>query len=292
MSKELLQTVDVLLELGVITPARQTYHTTDLSIFKIMPKGNREIVPTHVNELERRFRRNILDVVIMVNERYEIIDGQHRYTALLRINKERVEAGLEPIAIEFIISKGYGVKECMELNGKSKNWNNSNIVRSKCSIGDKNYIHYRDFSNKYNLPHKETLAVLSGEKYSMKTCSDFKNGQFVVDSVSEAHKNAQMIRDIIDTGVVPIGRCEQGLGVYCSAILKIIHMDGYNHEEMVKKCGQFIKKNEVLPKYGNVVEPLLELEEIYNYHRRGERFNFMSEREKNRHYLKEARKKK
>ena len=58
------------------------YSTTNLNIFKFMDDGNRPIDKKHVNQLKDRLSEKQLRTIVIVNEIMEIIDGQHRYTAI------------------------------------------------------------------------------------------------------------------------------------------------------------------------------------------------------------------
>ena len=77
--------------------------TTDYSIFKKI-NGNRGISHSHVTKLTAAIaRRNLLQLFpIIVNEKMEIVDGQHRLWAAKRLKlpiyyEKMKEAGLEEI---------------------------------------------------------------------------------------------------------------------------------------------------------------------------------------------------
>lgn len=268
------------------------YYTTDTSIFKTMPVGNRTTSNSYVDELIERIRRKPLKMVIMVNRNFEIIEGQHRVKAVTFLNEEYKESGKPLVEIGFVVCENYGPGECLEYNGKRRNWTNSNTLKSKCDLGDVNYIIYDEFTKKYNLPHKELLSVLSGKEYGKKISDSFKNGLFVVGDIDQAHREAQMITEIVETNMIPLGVKSQPLGVYSTALQKIIRHEKYKHEDMINKLKMtYESRKEPLPKMGDTTGPILELEEIFNkYKRESDRVEFISVADKNKYILKNARK--
>ena len=55
--------------------------TTDYFLFKPI-NGNRNINRLHLSRLKKSIEENYLFTVIIVNENYEIIDGQHRFECI------------------------------------------------------------------------------------------------------------------------------------------------------------------------------------------------------------------
>lgn len=97
------------------------YQTTDYEMFKFL-KGNREINKTNEKNLEKNFGENGENYVmnpIIVNEKMEIIDGQHRFTALKKIGKP----------IHYIVVKGVGGDAAQRMNQVSLRWSLLNYVK-------------------------------------------------------------------------------------------------------------------------------------------------------------------
>ena len=61
-----------------------------------------------------------------MNEKLQIIDGQHRFTALKELG----------FPIEFIIDEGIGVKECRAINEDRRNWSTMDYVISYSKSGE------------------------------------------------------------------------------------------------------------------------------------------------------------
>ena len=145
----------------------KVYKTNDLSIFKTLD-GNRDIIQSHLKRLSKSMKNNKLFSPIIVNEKMEVIDGQHRLMASKINNSE----------IEYIIVKGYGLKEVQILNANSKNWNSDDYMNGYCDLGKEEYIKYREFKTKYGFGHSECQALLSNEANSslqpIFNCGEFK----------------------------------------------------------------------------------------------------------------------
>ena len=89
----------------------------------------------------------------MVNEKFEIIDGQHRFLISQELK----------LPINYIISKNYGLNEVQILNANMKNWTIVDYVNGYCDLGFKDYEIYREFINEYSFTNQVALVLLSGE---------------------------------------------------------------------------------------------------------------------------------
>jgi hypothetical protein len=266
------------------------YETTDLSIFKFMKEGNRPIDLDHVKQLKERMGEKFLRTIIIVNKFMEIIEGQHRYSAIKRINEENVIKGLPLISIEFVVCENYGVEECCEYNGKGKNWTNKNITEGGKILKIEEYEIYDEFVKKYNLPHNVTIGLLTGETTNAKNSYEFKNLKLKIVDINSSLDKANKIVEIVNTGIIPIGKSDQPISVFGLALLDIFNVDGYDHNRMVSKCKEYVQReNKSLRRLTNITEPLIEFEEVYNYKEKSKTL-FISEKKKNTYLFKQMRK--
>ena len=264
------------------------YKTDDLSIFKLMKKGNRPIDMEHVKQLKKRMGYKLLRTIIIVNEFFEVVEGQHRYTAIKKMNEENELNGDPLVPIEFVICVGYGIKECCEYNGKGKNWSNKNITEGAKILDIEEYKIYDEFIKTFNFPHNVTIGILTGQV--SKKSDDFKNLNLKVGDIDASFDRANKLNELVETGAIPIGKSDQPTSVFCLAMLDIFNMEGYNHDKMVHKCIEYVERTgKSLPKLSNIIEPLIEFEEIYN-HKEKFRVTFISEKKKTDYLLKQMRK--
>jgi hypothetical protein len=157
----------------------QVHTTTDYFLFKSI-EGNRNKNLLHINRLKKSMAENYLFTVIIINEKYEIIDGQHRFDVIRELK----------LPLHYIMCEGYGLKEVHILNQNSKTWNSDDYMDGYCNLGYKEYIIYSEFKNKYDLGHNETMTLLSGsiKKYDIEL---FYKGEFRV-------KSLQVAEDVIE----------------------------------------------------------------------------------------------
>ena len=116
----------------------QVHTTKDYSLFKTL-NGNRDVNQLHLTRLKESMKKNHLTTIIMVNEKFEIIDGQHRFLISQELK----------LPINYIISKNYGLNEVQILNANMKNWTIVDYVNGYCDLGYKDYEIYREFINEY-----------------------------------------------------------------------------------------------------------------------------------------------
>lgn len=163
---------------------RQVFTTTDYFMFKSI-NGNRELNQLHLNRLRQSIAKLYLFTVLIVNEFYQIIDGQHRFECLKEME----------LPINYVICEGYGLNEVHVLNQNSKTWNSDDYMNGYCELGNKDYIAYRNFKEKYNLPHNPCMILLMGGDNG-DLIKLFASGQFKINGLSKANKIAEMIEKI------------------------------------------------------------------------------------------------
>lgn len=116
----------------------KVYRTSDLTIFKQID-GNRVPNIQHIKRLADSIRVYGMKCnPILVNERMEVIDGQHRLMAAK-------EAGS---FVYYIVVDGYSLNEVHTLNLNQKNWTRKDFMDGYANMGIDSYIKLRDFVNK------------------------------------------------------------------------------------------------------------------------------------------------
>lgn len=117
----------------------QTYRTNDYSIFKRL-LGNREVKSARVNKIKTSIEKyGYIYNPIVINEKYEVIDGQGRLEALELLG----------LPVDFVVSEGTGLEECIALNASFTNWNMNDYIDSYCEMGNSNYILLDSLCKKY-----------------------------------------------------------------------------------------------------------------------------------------------
>src|SRR6056297_1959576 len=118
----------------------KVYETNDLSVFNQI-KGNRPPNPQHIRRLCDSIKRNgILQNPIIVNEKMDVIDGQHRLLAAKEANSK----------VYYIVVEGYKLSEVQILNLNQKNWTKKDFLEGYADMGIEPYVKLRNFSRRNN----------------------------------------------------------------------------------------------------------------------------------------------
>lgn len=227
----------------------QVQQTKDYSLFKSI-KGNRDINRLHYNRLKKSIQNNYLFTIIIVNEKFEIIDGQHRFEAIKKLG----------LPLYYIVCTGYGVNEVQILNQNSKNWSIVDFMNGYCDKGIQDYILYRNFVNKYKFGHLETMAMLRGMISSGSGVGiDFKNGNFKTTHYEQACKLADLI--------CSVKQYYKGYNrrFFIFALLKLFKNENFSFDEFIHKLQM---QPYSLVDCVSVDQYIMLIEEIYNYKRR------------------------
>jgi len=229
----------------------QVHTTKDYSLFKTL-NGNRDVNKLHLTRLKESMKKNHLTTIIMVNEKFEIIDGQHRFLVSQELK----------LPINYIISKNYGLKEVQVLNANMKNWQIVDYVNGYCDLGYKDYLIYREFVADYGFQSQVAILLLSGEYPSGNDVSagtKFKEGTFKVQDYNEAKRKAEKIMMIEPYYKGYLRR---------SFILALVGMFKNENFEFTEFIAKLKQQPTTLQDCTNVSQYKSLIEEIYNYRRR------------------------
>lgn len=163
---------------------KQVLETKDYNKFRSID-GNRSKNLLHVNRLRKAMSENYLFTIIIVNENFEIIDGQHRFDVIKELN----------LLLNYVICKGYGLKEVHILNQNSETWNADDYLTGYCNLEYKDYVEYAKFKKKYKIGHNETLSLLTGS-IGKGDINSFYRGEFKIISLKNAEDIIEKILKI------------------------------------------------------------------------------------------------
>jgi len=234
----------------------QVMMTNDYNMFKNI-EGNRNINKIHLKRLKQSIQEKHIMVPIIVNGKYEIIDGQHRFQSAKDLSKP----------VYFIKINGLELPDIHRLNTNLKNWQADDFLEGYCELGLEDYLIYRDFKEKYGFGHDETKTLLIGTLSSDGNQVDhFRNGTFKVKDLKRAEKNAEKI--------LMIGNYYDGYRrrAFVKAMLQLFNNKEYNHAEFLNKLSYQSMK---LVDCTTFKQYITLIEEIYNYKRyRDNKINF------------------
>jgi hypothetical protein len=210
--------------------------TMDYSLFKTL-KGNRTINQAHLYRLTKSIGEQYLLSPIVVNDRFEIIDGQHRFNAAKANN----------LPINYIIAPGYGLKEVQVLNTNSSNWRNEDYLKAYCDMGFEPYIKFRSFMKRwpdfkfaaafaiacqrssYSVPGSNKALRSETNKKGSIHKNIFSSGELTLADPAIIEKTAKQITDFKPY------YADYNRVIFVQAMLGVFSLEQYDHEKMIQK---------------------------------------------------------
>jgi len=227
--------------------------TTNYNRFKILG-GNRVISRAHVKHIKASMVEKSIPVPIIVNEHFEIIDGQHRFSAAEELKKP----------VHYLRIPGLNLSDVQRLNSDSKNWNLNDYLQSYLDLGKKHYQVYADFLQEFGFKHEQNFILLTNGQIDSKTRRDhFKRGKLRITEDQLAWGKMAAKRIIEIGSKFDKERDCTGKRYFVAACCKAFNVPKYNHAHMMKKI--HARRNPLLP------QPSLQdytrmLEDVYFYH--------------------------
>jgi len=249
----------------------KVYQTSDYAKFKVL-NGNRPLKPAHVKLLKESISENgNLGAPIITNEKFEMIDGQHRQKALEELS----------LPVEYIVKKGFGLKEIHVSNTNRKNWTLTEFMNCYADLDMKHYVKFKEFHSKYGFPLTTSLVLVWGwlpgtdaaksktTRRSGLTQDSFKRGEFIFKNPEKAEDRAEKILMLKD---IYYGYKKR---LFVLAMVRMFRLKDYNHSEFMSKLKQNVDKLFIEP--GTTNGFLRIFEDIYNYRRQGKKVSFFQD---------------
>lgn len=167
------------------------YRTENYGLFKKL-NGNRAVLDKRKSLIissikERGWIRN----PIVVNEKMEIIDGQGRYEALKELG----------MPIEYIVSCGATIEDCVVLNMKQTNWKAIDFIKCYAELGYRDYQILLGLCEKYDLQEQIIVNVAgmydgdSGAKFKK---NNIRNGSFKIMDEESLDDRMEFVRKCLE----------------------------------------------------------------------------------------------
>lgn len=229
--------------------SKQVQTTKDYAMFTSV-NGNRTLNQLHLARLKDSIKRKYLFTTIIVNERFEIIDGQHRFTACKDLG----------LPINYIVVPGYGLEEVQILNASAKTWSWADYLSGYCKLGYPEYLRFKEFADKYKFTHQVNLDLLSKiDGHSGRAFVSFKEGTFEIGNYEFAESVARKIKAIkaIYPGAERVS--------FVVALMNCLRKPRFSFDEFM---GKLRLKSTMLVDCTTTTSYMALIEEIYNYKRK------------------------
>lgn len=212
-------------------------------------KGNRNVKKNHLIRLRRSINeKDLLQYnPIIVNEDYEVIDGQHRLTACKSMNSP----------VYFVVAKGLGFDDVVRLNTNVKDWGIADYMQSYIDLGYKHYIKLDKFAKRWGLSTSNAIAIMSMKGHVDRAgYTAFKAGNFEILDEKVATEYARRLRDIAPYTTKNTWKDRDFIRA-----LSIAYEKEMDHDKLVEQIQQYPYP---LHRRANTTEYLRQFEDVYN----------------------------
>lgn len=224
--------------------------TTNYDQFNLLG-ANRDINASMVKRLKKSFEEkgNLMQVSpILVNERYEVIDGQHRLTAARELG----------VPVYFTIVPGIGINEARQMNLLHHRWDSEAFLKTYSAEGRRPYIEFSKLKFDYpDFSFSILIAAIVGHQTTGQQAA-FRNGNLEMFDITVVRALLDDISQLAE--LTPIFK--QRSVVY--AYLRARQADNFNNEYFVDKVQE---KRLELGAFQGVVDNLRQFEQLYNQNR-------------------------
>lgn len=231
--------------------------TKDYKKFKSI-LGNRQLNKGHIHLLEVEIQRNnLLDVCpIIVNEKMEVIDGQHRLEAAKKLG----------IAVPYVKVPGLGIEHVVRMNTSQKKWMMKDYIQLHVDLGNQDYIDLQEFITKWKTTPSIAIMLLSNQSYSKSKVAEFREGRWQVKHWDEANEVMEAINEMRPNMRQSVVYRSTAFAAAMLKTGKILEGENLSFNNLVDQA----KASGFLLTYSvRVRDYLKELEDILNYKRKG-----------------------
>lgn len=244
----------------------QINETYDYAMFRTLA-GNRTVSRLHVRRLIDSFQESYLISPIIVNDKYEIIDGQHRFEAAKETGKP----------VYYIVAPEYGLKEVQMLNENMKNWVKLDYLNAYCDLKYPEYLKLRNFMRKYtDFGIATSLIILTNDlndgrrsKHNSLKSETNKSGSYIIRTFEEGDLEIPDYNLAVENTekILMVKPYYDGFNrrAFVAAMIMIFKKEHYNHNQLI---GRLKSNPTALQHCVNITQYKSLIEEIYNYRSR------------------------
>lgn len=215
-------------------------------------KWNREINRNTISKIDKSVQENGWRIEpIIVNEKYGIIDGQHRYIYAKENNLE----------IYYMVIPGLNEEDCQIINSVRTSWLTADYIRYHAIQGNSSYARLMSLTETYKTINLTSIIyALIGSHSQGNYQRNIVNGRFRC--TDDEYYEATKVLDYLTT-LMPIIKSIKGKRVsLCNAII-FCYKTGQVDMNRIEK--QLINMSNNINGIVDMETALSELERIYNY---------------------------
>ena len=222
------------------------HETYDYDKFRFID-GNRDVNHLHLNRLIQSMQEKYIPVPILVNEKYDIIDGQHRWSAVKHLD----------LPVYYHMVPGLRLKDVHRLNTNMRTWTAEEYLDGYCKLNYPHYIQFKAFKRTHKFGQNECMSILTHGGHPGGSLFDtFKKGAFKIHSYEKATEIAEKL--------TAIGQYYDGYKRrnFVFSMLDMFKNPDYDHDIFLNKLSYQSRK---LTDQTTIVHYKECIMEIYNY---------------------------
>ena len=234
-------------------PEYGAYGTFHYEFLAFMPE-NREIDPARSAALAKSFKEDgYFMPILKVNEKLQIIDGQHRFDGARSI--------MYPVY--FQIYPYWGINEVLTLNVRQKQWDMDDYLHSYVVRSFKPYLLFKQFIETFGVTANLGLELANNADRSAENILSFKMGTFHFDQkrFSSSSVIAAHIQELGEFH--PLGSKKV---YFIRAVKFMLRQAGYDQKRMLKQLRELPDEGRILKdaRTLSIESYLREFQKVYN----------------------------
>lgn len=228
-------------------PVAQIYKTNDYNKFTNI-LGNRDLKERNYRKLLNSMREKQLLIPILVNEKFEIIDGMHRFESAKTLG----------LPVYYYIVEGYNIEDVKKANLVSCNWGIDDYLTMFIKLNKAEYNKFQDLKLKFKLSTSQIIEIISTleNKSSKELKYIFQDGSFEFGNYLEV---LNFFNSLNDFNEFRYYRTRP----FVKAFLKLYTNTDYSHKIMQDKLRRLSSKLEKKFTYPDYLSLLVN--DIYTY---------------------------
>lgn len=194
--------------------------TTNYKQFVKM-KGNRDIDPGNIWSLRQSIMaKNLLSIPIVVNDKMEVVDGQHRLTIAEELK----------LPLYYLKLPGLTIDDVIRLNSYGKKWAFMDYVNTHAAYGRKQYVRIKEYISMLgNFPPSNVIFLVG--KYPRGNRRPFKDGTIELLDHERCIELVSQINEIATYTVPGVVNSKR----YARTISQFVRREGYDHERFIER---------------------------------------------------------
>lgn len=249
----------------------QIYTTSKYDDF-VFRRANREVDERHAKKIAESMKENgwkgsPIEVSLTESGKYQIEDGQHRFTAAKESN----------IPIKFMLVEPLTIYEVASQNSMKKGWTGKDYISAYASDGNYSYKRIENLIKEFDtLTFQDVIRAVSNT--ASRTYEKMKKGYISVND-AQFYKAREVLSNLVPMVELIYGMKIKTKENYKKALTNLLKNDVIDADRMADKLEHYGEM--LLPKSVTVSQAIEQLEIVYNYRMTKKNVVYFRERLKN-----------